>query len=729
MRKILGITFGGLQKKTLNLVLMMLLVTVALFIGVSVFENRMLVKIVGEAKTEQQQAISRTSETTMQSILESAFVDATAKQAKIADNDFAEVVNNIHMLQSMAEGLFENRGSLMPAAAALPDASLDGTPSAMVLCEEGADYAASDYLGVAAHMSWPMLAMFRNSEKIDGLYIGLEDGTDLCVDDKAGSKLDENGAPIPFPVRQRPWYRGAVETGGVYFTGLIEDAFTGRLLITCSAPVYARGELVGVVGIDILLKSMSDFFDSTDSVGAAYVINDQGQVILATDPNGLFKAEDAEHAADLREGEDRGLAQFVGDALRETTPLTLLCFDGKEYYAAGAPMPTVGWAVVSVVEKELTELPERQMLEEYDRINEAASARFWEGSAKITRIGFALIGVIIVLGVFAALYASNRIVKPIEQITRSIVRSGQTGKLFEMQDSFRTDDEIELLAESFADLSKKTKKYIEDITRITAEKERIGTELALASKIQMSMIPHIFPPFPTRPEFSLYASVDPAREVGGDFYDFFLIDDDHLCLVIADVSGKGVPGALFMMVSKIILQSCAMLGRSAAEILTKTNEALCSKNQAEMFVTVWLGILEISTGRLTAANAGHEYPVFRLDGGDFELYKDKHGFVLGGMDGVRYREYELFLKPGDKLFVYTDGVPEASDPDNRMFGIERMLAALNEEPDAEPEQLLGKVRHAVDGFVRGAEQFDDLTMLCMEYKSGRKPMDAAEERD
>ena len=729
MRKILGITFGGLQKKTLNLVLMMLLVTVALFIGVSVFENRMLVKIVGEAKTEQQQAISRASETTMQSILESAFVDATAKQAKIADNDFAEVVNNIHMLQSMAEGLFENRGSLMPAAAALPDASLDGTPSAMVLCEEGADYAASDYLGVAAHMSWPMLAMFRNSEKIDGLYIGLEDGTDLCVDDKAGSKLDENGAPIPFPVRQRPWYRGAVETGGVYFTGLIEDAFTGRLLITCSAPVYARGELVGVVGIDILLKSMSDFFDSTDSVGAAYVINDQGQVILATDPNGLSKAENAEHAADLREGEDRELAQFVGDALRETTPLTLLCFDGKEYYAAGAPMPTVGWAIVSVVEKELTELPERQMLEEYDRINEAASARFWEGSAKITRIGFALIGVIIVLGVFAALYASNRIVKPIEQITRSIVRSGQTGKLFEMQDSFRTDDEIELLAESFADLSKKTKKYIEDITRITAEKERIGTELALASKIQMSMIPHIFPPFPARPEFSLYASVDPAREVGGDFYDFFLIDDDHLCLVIADVSGKGVPGALFMMVSKIILQSCAMLGRSAAEILTKTNEALCSKNQVEMFVTVWLGILEISTGKLSTASAGHEYPALKQPGEEFALQKEKHGFVLGGMDGVRYREYELFLKPGDKLFVYTDGVPEASDPDNRMFGIERMLAALNEEPDAEPEQLLGKVRRAVDGFVRGAEQFDDLTMLCMEYKSGRKPMDAAEERD
>ena len=210
--------------------------------------------------------------------------------------------------------------------------------------------------------------------------------------------------------------------------------------------------------------------------------------------------------------------------------------------------------------------------------------------------------------------------------------------------------------------------------------------------------------------------MDPAKEVGGDFYDFFLIDEDHLCLVMADVSGKGIPAALFMMISKVILQSCAMLGRSAGEILMKMNEAICSNNKMEMFITVWIGILEISTGKMTAANAGHEYPVLMRAGEEFRIFKDKHGFVIGGMAGMNYKEYEIQLNPGDKLFVYTDGVPEATDGEKNMFGTERMLAALNRAKDGTPEETLKSVRQAVDGFVKDAEQFDDLTMLCMEYK-------------
>ena len=207
----------------------------------------------------------------------------------------------------------------------------------------------------------------------------------------------------------------------------------------------------------------------------------------------------------------------------------------------------------------------------------------------------------------------------------------------------------------------------------------------------------------------------PAKEVGGDFYDCFLIDEDHLCLVIADVSGKGIPGALFMMASKIILQSCAMLGRSAGEILSKTNEAICSNNQAEMFVTAWLGILEISTGRMTAVNAGHEYPVIKRADGPFELLKDKHGLVIGGLEDIQYKEYELQLEKGTKLFLYTDGVPEATDAEYRMFGSQRMLAALNEKTDAAPQEILENIHRAVDAFVQGAEQFDDMTMLCLDY--------------
>ncbi len=204
--------------------------------------------------------------------------------------------------------------------------------------------------------------------------------------------------------------------------------------------------------------------------------------------------------------------------------------------------------------------------------------------------------------------------------------------------------------------------------------------------------------------------------MGGDFYDYYLVDDDHLCICMADVSGKGIPAALFMMVSKIILQSCAMLGRSPGEILTKTNEAICSNNEAGMFVTVWIGILELSTGRLTASSAGHEYPVIRRPGGDFELFKDRHGLVIGAMEGIVYKEYELILEPGTKIFVYTDGIPEAADGEGSMFGNERMLEALNLDPEAAPRQVMGNVKKAVDAFVSDAEQFDDLTMLCLEYR-------------
>ncbi len=336
----------------------------------------------------------------------------------------------------------------------------------------------------------------------------------------------------------------------------------------------------------------------------------------------------------------------------------------------------------------------------------------------LNRIILALFILILLVIVGQSFFLHRVLLHPIRQISEEATRFAKENEMPEkkLRESIRNQDEIGELAGSIDEMEERIQNYISSITQITAEKERIKTELTLASLIQSSMLPHIFPPFPNRKEFDLYASMDPAKEVGGDFYDFFLIDDDHLGIVMADVSGKGIPAALFMMVSKVILQSCAMLGRSAGEILTKTNEAICSNNQAGMFVTVWVGILEISTGKLTAANAGHEYPALRRANGSFELFRDKHGFVIGGMPGISYREYELHLDPGDKLFLYTDGVPEATNADSELFGTDRMIAALNEEKDQTPKQVLEGVRRAVDSFVQEAEQFDDLTMLCLEYK-------------
>ena len=251
--------------------------------------------------------------------------------------------------------------------------------------------------------------------------------------------------------------------------------------------------------------------------------------------------------------------------------------------------------------------------------------------------------------------------------------------------------------------------------REEAERERIENELQLATNIQASMLPHTFPAFPDRGEFDIYASMKPAKEVGGDFYDFFLIDDDHLGLVMADVSGKGVPAALFMMVARALIKAHLQNGESPARALENANEQLCESNEAELFVTVWAAVIEISTGRGVAANAGHEHPALRRANGDYALQIYRHSPAVAVMEGIPFGEHSFRIEPGDSLFVYTDGVAEATNAQNELFGSERMLEALNVNPDANPEEVLSNVMQGIDAFVAGAEQFDDITMLCLKY--------------
>ncbi len=309
----------------------------------------------------------------------------------------------------------------------------------------------------------------------------------------------------------------------------------------------------------------------------------------------------------------------------------------------------------------------------------------------------------------------RRAIKPLTRVTNSVrnyMEDKDSGKVNEAMGSIRCRNEIGVLADSFAALSTEIDRYTDEILRLGVEKERIRTELALASRIQEDALPNVFP---NRREFDLYASMDPAKEIGGDFYDFFMIDDDHLALVMADVSGKGVPAALFMMSSKILINVHTLQGGAPAEILSRVNRQLCVDNHAHMFVTIWLGILEISTGRLTTASAGHEYPMINL-GGTYELLKDEHGLAAGALKKSKYVNTEIQLKKGDSIFVYTDGVAEATDSADQCFGTDRTLDALNAIPagSSQKEALLG-VRAAVDAFVKDAPQFDDLTMLGLRY--------------
>ena len=280
----------------------------------------------------------------------------------------------------------------------------------------------------------------------------------------------------------------------------------------------------------------------------------------------------------------------------------------------------------------------------------------------------------------------------------------------------RSNDEIGDLSRDIRTMQENIVKNTESLARMTAEKERAATELELAARIQADALPNIFPAFPDHGEFDIFAGMTPAKEVGGDFYDFFLIDETHLGIVMADVSDKGVPAALFMMSAKSLIRTYARMGISPAEVMQAVNDRICENNRELMFVTVWFGILDLSTGRITAVNAGHELPALMPAGGRFDLIREKPGVMVGARKGIRCREQEIDLAPGAKIFLYTDGIPDAHNPAGKMFGEERMVWALNEGCEKSPEELLRHMKKAIDGFVQDGAQFDDLTMLCLEYR-------------
>lgn len=353
---------------------------------------------------------------------------------------------------------------------------------------------------------------------------------------------------------------------------------------------------------------------------------------------------------------------------------------------------------------------------------------------------FAILLAMVAACVILVLLVNRFVVNPINQVARAALqyvsdrrtsegRSASTGvrRISTGEDgeersaisklNIRTGDEIQALSEAIKTMELEINEYIQDLTTVTAEKERIGAELNVATQIQADMLPRIFPAFPEREEFDVYATMNPAKEVGGDFYDFFLVDDDHLAVVIADVSGKGVPAALFMVIAKTLIKNHAQNQEAPGTVFTQTNEQLCEGNDAGLFVTGWMGVLEISTGKFVYVNAGHNPPLLKRAGGTFEWLKSRPGFVLAGMEGVRYRENTLQLEPGDRLYLYTDGVTEATNSREELFGDERLQNALNEYMDLPVEQFLPKIKECIDAFVGGADQFDDITMLALDYQS------------
>ncbi len=719
MKKVKNLVLGGLQQKIFNLVLFTILFVIIAYSAVAVWQSRSSRELVSETSEQQKQVLTDISRETVEEILGLTVTRTTGLEAYIADDVFNDLEATVSTIASCAEKVLSDPRSVRAQDVSAPDPADEGTVQVQLLLEEGKDARSlkmAKQIGLFGSLSGTLRAVFENLDEAGSCFIASPDGFALIADEHPAYKVGEDGEPITFPVTERPWYTGAAKSGGVYFTGLENDSFSDRQGIVCAVPVYVDGELAAVAGADLFLGDMNSAMEDlqTDS-GFVCTLDKEGKVIFSPKTEGAFKAVREDEEGSLCDGnpEIEKLLALAAGGSTDPVPVTV---DGVDYYISAAPIGSVGWTLITVVEADALLAPGRTLVESCDEIVAEAEKKSADNAAGSLRTIILLLVIIMILALSGSLIVAGRIVKPLNRMAKRASNISRMDAAFEMEDEYRTGDEIEVLAESVADLSLRIRNYISEITTITAEKERISTELELANRIQANMLPSIFPPFPDRKDIDIYASMTPAKEVGGDFYDFFLIDDDHLAIVMADVAGKGVPAALFMMMSKILVNNTALTIESPGAVLGQVNNQICSNNEERMFVTVWLGILTISTGEVRCSNAGHEYPMLKKADGGFELFIAKHGLPLGIKEDIVYQERTLQLERGGALFIYTDGIAEAANAEEELFGTQRMLEVLNSDKDADAKLLLKNMKDAVEEFVGDEPQFDDMTMLALKLR-------------
>ena len=751
---------SSLRQKIFRMNIRLVAAAVILFAVAGILQMKRFVDLMEETSREENAVIMDTMSDSMRDMATESFQKYVVAQANTVDGEFWTMRHDLEILARQVQMVLEYPDAFSPLEVPLPSEADAGKLTLQLLYSENADREDPELkeqilrIGGLRNM---ILEIVEGGDSLLDCMVSLPGGASIIADRTPEGKMNEDGEIMPYNADRRPWYVGALVHGETCFTPVNMDNYFTNYEVMAGVPVYVNGEFAACCGGSVSLEDLDDIVaraqlgDQSDTC----LINENGNVLYSSRESGEL-AMSTNELRSLKESSNAELVALVNEALEGGSGFSLLNVDGEEMYIAYAPLKTIGWTQLLTISQEDLNSTAYLIAQQTGTVMENSLGRT-HSNARTMMIFTLLIALgLIAMAVVMSLMFADRLVKPIKRMTMRVSRMHGDDMSFEVEDVYLTRDEIEVLARAFSNMSKKMRGYVREIVDITAEKQRLDTELSVASEIQTNMLPNRFPAFPERREFDLYAVMDPAKEVGGDFYDFFLIDDDHLALVMADVSGKGVPAALFMVISKTLIKNFTLSGSRSGpgEILCDVNDRLCEGNEDSMFVTVWLGILTISTGHLVSACAGHEYPVFYRRESGFKMEKDPHGPALGAMEGMRYREADWQMNPGDLLFLYTDGVPEATDTSMELFGNERMLRALTESWNRENLQgpsgdagqeddrtasrrgdfedlrdFLTQFRERVDDFVGQAPQFDDLTMMCFSYHGASEAAETEDTRD
>ena len=552
------------------------------------------------------------------------------------------------------------------------------------------------------------------------VYIGTKHGCFICCP----SFPDKPNEPKPFAEseffdydpRERPWYKQAIAANAPVFFELDSHTNLGKYQrFGCSAPYYDRYGIAGVVGLDVpnvdIYKAINETAIGSD--GFSFVLNKNGRVIFSSRTEGELVAK--ANGEDMRTSSKRRFARAAGKMTRGESGIMPVTVDGEEYFLAFAPMKYTGWSFGTLTLRKDIDVAVDKSREYFITQVQGFSSRLQDRYFIMTFISSLLVIGLLYLLFIASNKVSAMFVKPIHELSDGVreIASGNLDKKLDIH----TGDEIEHLATCFNAMTDELKAHMANLTKVTAEKERIATELDVATEIQSGMLPK---DFPVHENFELLATMKPAKEVGGDFYDYYFIDETHLAITVADVSGKGIPAALFMVIAKTVLKNFTMSMHNReglAEVVAASNDKLCANNEAMMFVTAFVGVLDLQSGEFVFVNAGHNPPVvYHAEENHCDFLDVKKNFVLGPMDGIPFAEQKISLKPGDLLFLYTDGVTEALNVNDEEYLPDRLIDFMNStDCTANLETLLENVRGDLSKHVGEAEQSDDITMFALRF--------------
>ena len=565
-------------------------------------------------------------------------------------------------------------------------------------------------VAIAANIADVLKDLHRNyATKSSGCYVASKNGYFICVE----ANVSGNETYEPFDARQRIWYREAQLANKVIFSENYVST-NGNGAFTCAAPYYSGKDFAGVVGIGCDMGSWYDLLinDVIPKGGLAFLLDGKGKVVLSTEDTGLLAVTVSDN--DLTRSPDEKVVEMAKEMTSGKIGIEEVEFDGKDYFVSFAPLRKTGWSLALLIPTSEVTLIADNMREDFSGHLHSLREKIRDEYSQLTILSGMCLLMILALMVTASRQLARKFVAPIGELTENVkeISAGNLDKKLDIS----TGDEIQALAENFNIMTNSIKTQMSNLAKVTAEKERISAELEVATNIQRSMLPKKFL-LDGRIEIS--ARMTPAKQVGGDLYDFFKLDENHLFVTIADVSGKGVPAALFMVATITNLRNAAASLKNPEDLKTaieNTNSNLCANNEDRLFATAFSGVIDLAAGKFLYVSAGHNPPLLRRCGKHFEELFTESNVVLGCWEDWKYVQQEIQLEKGDTLFLYTDGVTEASDPAGNMYSLGHLKEVLNGlGKDLSAEEILQEIQESLQEFAKDAEQSDDITMFAIKF--------------